>query len=63
LNSNQGKSITHHNSNQGTAYLVSQSPLDEYIDNIKAQSLNFESKTREAQLEDQKVKEKFKKVI
>jgi hypothetical protein len=29
-------------------------PLDEYIDNIKAQNLNFESKTHEAQLEDQK---------
>jgi hypothetical protein len=28
--------------------------LDEYIDNIKAQSLNFESKTHEAQLADQK---------
>jgi hypothetical protein len=27
-------------------------PLDEYIDNTKAQSLNFESKTHEAQLED-----------
>jgi hypothetical protein len=31
-------------------------PLDEYIDNQKAQSLNFESKTHEAQLEDQKPK-------
>jgi hypothetical protein len=29
-------------------------PLDEYIDNTKAQSLNFESKTHETQLEDQK---------
>jgi hypothetical protein len=29
-------------------------PLDEYIDNTKAQSLNLESKTHEAQLEDQK---------
>jgi hypothetical protein len=33
---------------------VSQFPLDEYIDNTKTQSLNFESKTHEAQLEDQK---------
>jgi hypothetical protein len=32
------------------------SPLDEYIDNTKAQSLNFESKTHKAQLEDQKPK-------
>jgi hypothetical protein len=48
------KSITHHKSNQGTDHLVSQSPLDEYIDNTKAQSLNFESKTHEVQLEDQK---------
>jgi hypothetical protein len=31
-------------------------PFDEYIDNTKAQSLNFESKTREAHLEDQKPK-------
>jgi hypothetical protein len=30
--------------------------LDEYIDNIKAQSLNFESKTHESQLGDQKPK-------
>jgi hypothetical protein len=29
-------------------------PLDECIDNTKAQSLNFKSKTHEAQLEDQK---------
>jgi hypothetical protein len=29
-------------------------PLDEYIDNTKAQKLNFEFKTYEAQLEDQK---------
>jgi hypothetical protein len=29
-------------------------PLDEYIDNTKAKSLNFEFKTHEAQLEDQK---------
>jgi hypothetical protein len=29
-------------------------PLDEYIDNTKAQSFNFESKTHEVQLEDQK---------
>jgi hypothetical protein len=29
-------------------------PLDEYIDKTKAQSLNFESKTHEAKLEDQK---------
>jgi hypothetical protein len=28
-------------------------PLDEYIDTTKAQSLNFESKTYEAQLEEQ----------
>jgi hypothetical protein len=33
--------------------LISQSPLDQYIDNKKAQSLNFESQTHEAQLEDQ----------
>jgi hypothetical protein len=31
-------------------------PLDVYIDNTKAQSLNFESKTHEAQLVDQKSK-------
>jgi hypothetical protein len=31
-------------------------PLDEYNDNTKAQSLKFESKTHEAQLEDQKPK-------
>jgi hypothetical protein len=30
--------------------------LDEYIDNTKAQSLNFKFKTHEAQLEDQKPK-------
>jgi hypothetical protein len=28
--------------------------LDEYLDNTKAQSLNFESKTHETQLEDRK---------
>jgi hypothetical protein len=31
-------------------------PFDEYIDNTKAQNLNFESKTHEAQLENQKPK-------
>jgi hypothetical protein len=30
--------------------------IDEYIDNTKAESLNFESETHEAQLEDQKSK-------
>jgi hypothetical protein len=30
--------------------------LDKYIDNTKAQSLNFKSKTHKAQLEDQKAK-------
>jgi hypothetical protein len=48
-------------SNQSTDHLVSQSPLDEYIDNTKVQSLNFESKTHEAQLEAQKPKKSSRK--
>jgi hypothetical protein len=35
-------------------------PHDEYIDNTKAQRLNFESKTHEAQIEDQKSKKNSK---
>jgi hypothetical protein len=36
-------------------------PLDVYIDNTKAQSLNFESKTHEAQLVDQKSKKSLRR--
>jgi hypothetical protein len=36
-------------------------PLVEYIDNTKAQSLNFESKTHEAQLEHQKPKKSLRR--
>jgi hypothetical protein len=53
-NSNRGKSITHHNQTKVLTTWFLNLSLDEYIDNTKAQSLNFESKTHEAQLEDQK---------
>jgi hypothetical protein len=36
-------------------------PFDKSIDNTKTQSLNFEFKTQEAQLEDQKPKKIFRK--
>jgi hypothetical protein len=55
-NSNQDKSITHHNQTKVLTAWFLNLPLDEYIDNTKAQSLNFKSKTHEAQLEDQKPK-------
>jgi hypothetical protein len=61
-NSHQGKSITHHNQTKILTTWFLNLPLDEYIDNKKAQSLKFKSKTHEAQLEDQKLK-KLKKVI
>jgi hypothetical protein len=40
-------SMTHHNQTKELATWFLNLPLDEYIDNTKAQSLNFESKTHE----------------
>jgi hypothetical protein len=51
LNSNLGKLITHHNQTKVLTTWFLNLPLYEYIDNTKAQSLNLESKTHEAQLE------------
>jgi hypothetical protein len=47
--------------NQGSDYLVSQSPPWWVHWQQKAQSLNFESKTHEAQLEDQKPKKSLRR--
>jgi hypothetical protein len=55
--------MTQHNQTKVLTTWFLNLPLDESVDNTKAQSLNFESKTHEAQLEDQKVKKKLKKVI
>jgi hypothetical protein len=54
-------SITHHNQTKVLTTWFLNLPLDEYIDNTKAQSLNFESKKHEAPLEDQKPKKRSKR--
>jgi hypothetical protein len=51
-------SITHHNQTKVLTTWFLNLPLDEYIDNTKAQSLNFESNRHEAPLEDQKPKKR-----
>jgi hypothetical protein len=48
--------MTPHNQTKDLTTWFLNLPLDEYIDISKTQSLNFESKTHEAQLEDQKSK-------
>jgi hypothetical protein len=48
--------MTHHNQTNVLITWFLNLSLDEYIDNTKTQSLNFESKTHEAQLKDQKPK-------
>jgi hypothetical protein len=55
--------MTHHNQTKKLITWFLNLPLDEYIDNTKEQSLNFESKTHETWLEDQKAKKKLKRVI
>jgi hypothetical protein len=46
--------MTHYNQTKVLTTWFLNLPLDEYIDNTKAQSLNFKSKTYEALLDDQK---------
>jgi hypothetical protein len=48
-------------SNQGTDNLVSQSPLDESIDNKKHKVWRSDPKPHEAQLEDQKTKKRSRR--
>jgi hypothetical protein len=54
-------SITHHNQTKVLTTWFLNLPLDEYIDNTKVQSLNFESKRHETLLEDQKPKKRSKR--
>jgi hypothetical protein len=60
-NSNHDNIIAHHNQTKILTTWFLNLPLDEYIDNTKAQSLKFQSKTHEAQLEDQKLKKNFRR--
>jgi hypothetical protein len=53
--------MTHHNQTKLLTTWFLNLPLDDWQQ--KAQNLNFESKTHEAELEDPKAKEKLKKVI
>jgi hypothetical protein len=61
-NLNRGKLITHHNQTKVLTTWFLNLPHDEYIDNIKTQSLNFESKTHEAQLEDREPKKSSRRL-
>jgi hypothetical protein len=48
--------MTHHNQTKVLTTWFLNLPIDEYIDNKKAESLNFKSKTHEAQLDDQRLR-------
>jgi hypothetical protein len=50
--------MTHHNQTKVLTIWFLNLPRDEYIDNKKAQSLNFDSKAHEAYLEDQRLRKK-----
>jgi hypothetical protein len=54
--------MTHNNKTKVLTTWLLNLPLVEYIDNTKAQSLNFKSMTHEAQLEDQKPNESSRRL-
>jgi hypothetical protein len=56
-------SMTHHNQTKVLTTWFLNLPLDEYIDNKKAQSLNLESKTPRSTARKPKAKKKLKKII
>jgi hypothetical protein len=55
--------MTHHNQTKELATWFVNLPLDEFIDNKKQNVWSSDLKPHEAQLEDQKIQEKLKKVI